>query len=92
MDDDKVSRILRGMAKLMVRMESELLELQASVTVLKLTLARVTREDPQAVLDHMREAEQKALAGVPVSRQLQELTEVMDLLDKHGESFGKNKA
>jgi hypothetical protein len=92
MDDETVGRVLKGIAKLMVRMESDLLKMQASVTVLQITVAALAGEEPTTFLARLRESEQKALAGVPVSRQLQELTELMNVLDEHGKSFGKNEA
>jgi hypothetical protein len=92
MDNEKVESILKGVSKLMVSMESDLLKMQTSVTVLQITVAALAGEEPTAFLARLREAEQKALAGVPASRQLQELTELMKLLDEHGNSFGKNQA
>ena len=92
MDDETVTRVLKGMAKLIVGMETDLLKMQASITILQVTVAGLAGEEPPAFLAQLRDAEQRALAGIPASRQLQELNELIQFLEQHGDSFGKNKA
>jgi hypothetical protein len=92
MDDETVERVLKSVMKLIVSLETELLELKASVTVLKVTVASLTAENPEVALAQLREVEQKTLETLPASRKLQEVTDMMNLLEQHGKSLGKHKA
>jgi hypothetical protein len=83
---------LHGLAKLVVSMESELLELRVSITVLKLTAAALMGAEPTAALDDFREREMKVLESLPTSQKLREVRELIDFLEEHGKSFGEHKA
>jgi hypothetical protein len=92
MDDEQVRRVLQGLVRLCLNLHSELLELKASVIALKVTAASLTGDDPKQAMDQFRAAEQRIAAADPSSQQVQELTELLNVLEKHGRTFGKNQA
>jgi len=73
---------------LIVGQDQQILDLTASVVVLKLAVAKLQGTAPESALADFREQEQKALKQIPVSRRLQD---VRDLLE-HGDDVGKHRA
>jgi hypothetical protein len=92
MDDELVEQILHGLSKIIISQNAQILELVASVTVLKLAVAALRGESAESALSGLQDLEQKALKEVPASRQLQESRDLLDLLEKHGKTFGKHRA
>jgi len=92
MDDERLERILHGLAKIITSQDAQILDLIASVTVLKLAVAELRGEAPELALAAFRDREQKALKEAPISQQLQEVRDLLELLQKHGKQFGKNQA
>jgi hypothetical protein len=92
MDDERFERMLRLMAKQLVELNSGLLELTASVTALKVAVARLAGDDPEAALAHFRDVEKKALESLPASQKLQEARDLIAVFEKPGKTLGKNKA
>jgi len=92
MDDDRLERLLRLLGKHIVDLSSELLELRASVTAVKVAVAGIIGDDPEAALAHFRDVEKKVLESLPASQKLQEVRDLIDLFEKHGKALGKNKA
>ena len=84
-------RILRGIAKQVLAINSDLLELRASLTVLKLRVAKLAGDDLEAALDDFRQAEQKVVESLPASQKFQELRDLIDVLEKHGKTSGRTK-
>lgn len=92
MEDERIEKILDGLLRLILSQDEQILDLIASVTVLKLAVAELQGVEPESALSAFRDHEQKVLKELPISRQLQEARDLLELLKKHGKQFGKNKA
>lgn len=92
MKDDELLRLLARLAKLVFSQDAEILDLRVSVAVLKTAVAGLRGEELESAMQHFRDREQKVLAATPSSQRLQELREVMDVLEEHGKTLGKNQA
>jgi hypothetical protein len=92
MDEQQLQRTLRSMARLMLAQDSQILDLMTSITVLKLTVAKLQGLTPESSLSEFRDQEAKVLKELPISQQLQECREVLDVLDQHGDALDKNRA
>jgi hypothetical protein len=92
MDNEQITKTLRTMSKFIVGLESEILGLRAAVTVLQVTVATLAEEEPTAFVAQLRDAERNTLQSLPASQRLQELSALMDFLEKHGDSLGQHKA
>lgn len=88
MNDERLTRMLNIMLKVAVTQDQQILELIASVAVLKLAIAHLKGEAPESALSAFRDAEQRALKEIPISRELQELRDLID----HGKDYGKHRA
>jgi hypothetical protein len=88
MEDERLKRIIDQLLALIVGQDQQILDLTASVVVLKLAVAKLQGTAPESALADFREQEQKALKQIPVSRRLQD---VRDLLE-HGDDVGKHRA
>jgi hypothetical protein len=93
MDEETLESILRDLVKMFTSLDSDILDLKTSVAVLKLRLARLAGEDdPKAALDSFRADESRVRDSLPLSKQLKEARDVLNVLEKHGKTFGKNQA
>jgi len=80
------------MSNVILSQSSQILELLTSVTVLKAAIANLRGEALESVLSEFQEREAMVLKELPISQQLRELREMMDLFAKYGGAFGKNQS
>jgi len=92
MDETRLQRILHVMSNVILSQSSQILELLTSVTVLKAAIANLRGEALESVLSEFQEREAMVLKELPISQQLRELREMMDLFAKYGGAFGKNQS
>lgn len=88
MEDERQTRVIDRLLSLIVGLDQKILELTASVTVLKLAIARLQGLAPEPALAQFRSQEEEVLKESPISGELQD---VRDLLE-HGGDVGKNQA
>jgi hypothetical protein len=88
MEDERQTRVIDRLLSLIVGLDQKILDLTASVTVLKLAVARLQGVAPESALAQFRSEEQEVLKESPISRELQD---VRDLLE-HGGDVGKHQA
>jgi hypothetical protein len=86
-DNDNLKQILRGILKLIASQDTQILQLIASITVLKWSVAQLKGESGEFVISAFRALEQEALKELSAPRQLQEVRDLIDLLEKHGQTF-----
>jgi two-component sensor histidine kinase len=83
MEDATVERTIRFLIREIVRLSENTLQLSSSVLVLKATVAGLTGEDPKQALAQFRKAEQTVLDSNPDVLKMKELSELLDLWEKH---------
>jgi hypothetical protein len=92
MADDRLERLALLLGRQIAELHSELLELRASVTAVKVAVAGILGDDPKAALEHFRVVEKTALESLPASQELQELRDLLAFYEQHRTALGKNKA
>jgi hypothetical protein len=88
MEDERQTRVIERLLSLIVGLDQKILDLTASVTVLKLAVARLQGGPPESALAQFQSQEQHVLKESPIARELQD---VRDLLE-HGGDVGKHQA
>jgi hypothetical protein len=79
MDDDKIKHFIKTFSEQFVKLAGQVLELRASVNVLKLTEAtRLSPGDPLEGLKLLQELEKKLLDSDPNEKQRKEVSEMME--------------
>ena len=88
MEDERLARVIDRLLFLIIGLDQKILDLTASMTVLKLAVASLQGVAPDSALAQFRSQEQEVLKESPITRELQD---VRDLLE-HGGDVGKNQA
>ena len=88
MEDERLKHIIDRLLTLIVGQDQQILDLNASVTVLKLAVAQLQGVAPEFALAQFRSEEQQVLKEVGVSRELQDLRDLLE----HGGDVGQHQA
>ena len=88
MDDERLRRILNDLLQLIVSQDEQIMELSASVTILKLSLIEMRGGAPEPALAEFRELVRKALKKSSISSKQKEIRDLIE----HGMDYGKHLA
>jgi len=83
MEDEAIERSIRFLIRELLRVNQNLLQVRAALLALKTTVAGLTGEGLQEVLAQFQTAEQQILDATPDALKTKELSELLDLWEKH---------
>jgi hypothetical protein len=83
MDEQQIVRALKVLQRELLRTQQNLAKANASITAMKGILASVVGVETKAFLAELEQAEKTALEATPVFQQAQEVSEIMEWLDKY---------
>ena len=81
--DEETGKAIRCLAKQLINLNQGMLELRASVNVLKVTVIGLSGDDPKVGLAELQKAEEKILAIDPSVQASKEISDVIELWEKY---------